>query len=83
MEFKLTNARSVDFGRGKIVENFATGTRPKPSSQWRRAASWACPARSSSGRGIAFCATCDAAANTGKEVLVAGSGDAAIEEGIF
>lgn len=34
-------------------------------------------------KGISFCATCDAAANTGKHVVVIGSGDAAIEEGHF
>ena len=34
-------------------------------------------------KGISFCATCDAAANTGKHVVVIGSGDAAIEEGMF
>ena len=34
-------------------------------------------------KGISFCATCDAAANTDKTVMVIGSGDAAIEEGIF
>jgi thioredoxin reductase (NADPH) len=34
-------------------------------------------------KGISFCATCDAAANSGKTVMVIGSGDAAIEEGIF
>lgn len=34
-------------------------------------------------KGISFCATCDAAANTGKTVMVVGSGDAAIEEGMF
>lgn len=87
VEFKLTNARSVDFsGEVKIVETFrnryeakavilCNGSRPRvvgvPSEEQFL------------GRGIAFCATCDAAANTGKEVLVVGSGDAAIEEGIF
>jgi len=35
------------------------------------------------GRGISFCATCDAAYYTDKEVIVIGSGDAAIEEAIF
>ncbi|MGB9662600.1 MAG: thioredoxin-disulfide reductase [Moorellaceae bacterium] len=35
------------------------------------------------GKGISFCATCDAAYYTGKEVMVVGSGDAAIEEAIF
>ena len=34
-------------------------------------------------KGIAFCATCDAAANKDKIVMVVGSGDAAIEEGMF
>jgi len=34
-------------------------------------------------KGISFCATCDAAANTGKTVMVIGSGDAAVEEGTF
>lgn len=34
-------------------------------------------------KGISFCATCDAAANSGKTVMVIGSGDAAIEEGMF
>ncbi len=34
-------------------------------------------------KGISFCATCDAARYTGKKVLIIGSGDAAIEEGIF
>ncbi len=34
-------------------------------------------------KGISFCATCDAARNTGKRIMVIGSGDAAIEEGSF
>lgn len=34
-------------------------------------------------KGISFCATCDAAYYTDKTVMVIGSGDAAIEEGIF
>jgi thioredoxin reductase (NADPH) len=34
-------------------------------------------------KGISFCATCDAAQCVGKTVLVVGSGDAALEEGIF
>ncbi len=34
-------------------------------------------------KGISFCATCDAARYTGKKVLIIGSGDAAIEEGLF
>ncbi|MCL2677798.1 MAG: thioredoxin-disulfide reductase [Clostridiales bacterium] len=35
------------------------------------------------GKGVSYCATCDAAFFQDKEVLVAGSGDALIEEGIF
>ncbi|RRD39644.1 FAD-binding protein [Leptotrichia sp. OH3620_COT-345] len=35
------------------------------------------------GKGISFCATCDAAANIDKTVMVVGNGDSAIEEGIF
>ncbi|MEW6031725.1 MAG: FAD-dependent oxidoreductase [Bacillota bacterium] len=34
-------------------------------------------------KGISFCATCDAAYYTDKEVMVIGSGDAAIEEAMF
>ena len=34
-------------------------------------------------KGISFCATCDAARNEGKRILIVGSGDAAIEEGLF
>ena len=34
-------------------------------------------------RGISFCATCDAAQCTDKTVMVVGSGDAALEEGVF
>jgi len=87
VKFKLTDVKSVDLaGDVKIVETFrnryeakaviiCNGSKPRvvgvPSEE------------QFIGKGIAFCATCDAAANTGKEVLVIGSGDAAIEEGIF
>ncbi len=36
-----------------------------------------------SDKGISFCATCDAARYTDKTVMIIGSGDAAIEEGMF
>lgn len=87
VKFKLTNVKSVDFsGDIKKVETFrnifeaksviiANGSKPRvvgvPSEEQFL------------GKGIAFCATCDAASCTDKEVLVVGSGDAAIEEGMF
>ncbi len=86
--FKLTDVKSVDFtGEVKKVETFrntfeaksvivASGGRPRTTG-----------AKNEEGflfdKGISFCATCDAAANTGKTVMVIGSGDAAIEEGTF
>lgn len=87
VKFKLTDVRSVDLnGEIKRVETFrnifeakvvivATGGRPRITGAENEEIYM--------GKGIAFCATCDAAANTGKTVLVLGSGDAAIEEGIF
>jgi thioredoxin reductase (NADPH) len=86
--FKGTEVQSVDFtGEEKKVETFrntfiaksvilATGGRPRTTN-----------AKNEENylfdKGISFCATCDAAANTDKTVVVIGSGDAAIEEGMF
>jgi len=87
VDFKLTNVKSVDFsGDVKVVDTFRTryeaksviicnGSKPRVVGVETE--------EQFIGKGIAFCATCDAAANTDKEVLVIGSGDAAIEEGIF
>ena len=87
VKFKLTNVKSVDFsGDVKVVDTFRTryeakaviicnGSKPRVVGVETE--------EQFIGKGIAFCATCDAAANTDKEVLVIGSGDAAIEEGIF
>ncbi|QUI25177.1 FAD-dependent oxidoreductase [Vallitalea pronyensis] len=88
VKFKLTDVKSVDLeGDEKVVETFrnkfiaksvilATGGRPRITK-----------AKNEEDylfdKGISFCATCDAAANTDKVVVVIGSGDAAIEEGMF
>ena len=88
VKFKLTDVKGVKLeGDTKIVETFrtdyeaktvivATGGKPRLTG-----------ATGEDGflydKGISFCATCDAAANTGKTVMVIGSGDAAIEEGMF
>jgi len=88
VQFKGTDVKSVDFsGEKKIVETFrniykskvviiAAGGRPRVTGAENEQDFLF-------DKGISFCATCDAAANTGKKVLIIGSGDAAIEEGIF
>lgn len=87
VDVKLTDVRGVaDYKNYKVVLTFrtdyhakavivATGGRPRLTG-----------ARNENefrDKGISFCATCDAARYTGKKVLVIGSGDAAIEEGLF
>ncbi len=86
--FKLTDAKSVDLtGDVKVVETFrvryeakavilAGGGKPRLTGAEGED-------QFLYDKGISFCATCDAAANTDKTVLVIGSGDAAIEEGMF
>jgi thioredoxin reductase (NADPH) len=88
VKFKLTDVQSVDLEREvKVVETFrttylaktvivASGGKPRLTGAKNEALYLY-------DKGISFCATCDAAANTGKTVMVIGSGDAAIEEGIF
>jgi len=88
VDFKLTAVKSVDLlGEEKIVETFrnkyiaktviiATGGRPRVTGALNEEDYLF-------DKGISFCATCDAAANTDKHVVVIGSGDAAIEEGMF
>ena len=88
VKFKLTDVRAVQLeGDTKVVETFrtnyecrsviiASGGKPRLTGA---------PGEENFlyDTGISFCATCDAAANTGKTVMVIGSGDAAIEEGMF
>lgn len=86
--FKLTDVKSVDLsGDTKIVETFrniyqakavivASGGKPRLTGAKNED-------KYLYDKGISFCATCDAAANTSKTVLVVGSGDASIEEGLF
>lgn len=88
VDFKLTAVKSVDLtGEEKSVETFrnkyiaktiiiATGGRPRVTGALNEEDFLF-------DKGISFCATCDAAANTDKHVVVIGSGDAAIEEGMF
>lgn len=86
--FKLTDVRSVELeGDVKVVETFrnryeakvvvlASGGKPRLTGAVDED-------KYLYDKGISFCATCDAAANTDKTVMVIGSGDAAIEEGMF
>lgn len=88
VDFKLTAVKSVDLlGEEKVVETFrnkyltktviiATGGRPRITGAINEE-------NFLFDKGISFCATCDAASNTDKHVVVIGSGDAAIEEGMF
>lgn len=88
VEFKLTDVKSMELhGEDKVVETFrntyickvvilASGGRPRITKAENEE-------KYLFDKGISFCATCDAAANTGKTVVVIGSGDAAIEEGMF
>jgi thioredoxin reductase (NADPH) len=87
VQVKLTDVKTLEnFGDHKVVGTFridyhakaviaATGGRPRLTG-----------ARNEEqflDKGISFCATCDAARYTGKKIMVIGSGDAAIEEGLF
>ncbi|CDF59156.1 FAD-dependent oxidoreductase [Thermobrachium celere] len=85
---KQTDVKSVNLeGKDKILETFrviyhakaviiATGGKPRLTKALNEE-------KFLYDKGISFCATCDAAYYTDKTVMVIGSGDAAIEEGIF
>lgn len=88
VDFKMTDVKAVSAaGEVKVVETFrvryeckaiivASGGKPRLTGAKNEE-------KYLYDKGISFCATCDAAANTGKTIMVIGSGDAAIEEGIF
>lgn len=88
VEFKLTDVKAASLeGDVKVVETFrvryeckavivASGGKPRLTGAANEELYLY-------DKGISFCATCDAAANSGKTVLMVGSGDAAIEEGLF
>lgn len=86
--FKLTDVKSVSFKEDlKIVETFRTNYEAKVVIVASGGKPRLTGAKNEDlylyDKGISFCATCDAAANTDKTVMVIGSGDAAIEEGMF
>lgn len=88
VKFKLTDVKNVELEEEtKRVETFrniyeaktvivASGGRPRITRAKNEE-------KYLFDKGISFCATCDAAANTDKTVMVIGSGDAAVEEGMF
>ncbi|MFZ5966160.1 MAG: FAD-dependent oxidoreductase [Bacillota bacterium] len=88
VKFKLTDVKAVSLeGETKVVETFRTNYEAKvvivASGGKPRLTGAKGEENFLYDKGISFCATCDAAANTDKTVLVIGSGDAAIEEGMF
>lgn len=88
VKFKLTDVKSVNLeGKDKLVETFrviyhaktviiSTGGKPRLTQAENEE-------KYLYYKGISFCATCDAAYYTDKTVMIIGSGDAAIEEGMF
>ncbi len=88
VDFKLTDVKAAQLeGDVKVVETFRTNYEAKVVIIASGGKPRLTGARGEDqylyDKGISFCATCDAAANTGKTVMVIGSGDAAIEEGMF
>lgn len=88
VSFKLTDVRGVKLdGDVKVVETFRTNYECRSVIIASGGKPRLCGAKGENtflyDKGISFCATCDAAANKGKTVMVIGSGDAAIEEGMF
>ncbi|WP_055668970.1 FAD-dependent oxidoreductase [Desnuesiella massiliensis] len=88
VDFKLTDVKATNLeGKDKLVETFrviyhaktvviSTGGKPRLTKALNEE-------KFLYDKGISFCATCDAAYYTDKTVMIIGSGDAAIEEGMF
>jgi len=69
---KLTGEKEEYFARAVII---ATGASPKPIG---------CPGEKKlTGKGVSYCATCDADFFADLEVFVVGGGDSAVEEAIY
>lgn len=88
VKFKLTDVKGVKLEQDKkVVETFRTNYEAKVVIVASGGKPRLTGAKNEEDylydKGISFCATCDAAANTDKTVMVIGSGDAAIEEGMF
>lgn len=88
VQFKLTDVKSCELsGDEKVVETFRNKYIAKSVILATGSKNRITKAEGEENflfdKGISFCATCDAAANTDKTVVVIGSGDAAIEEGMF
>lgn len=73
-DYKVVSTFRVDYYAKAVI--IATGGKPRLTS-----------AKNEENflydKGISFCATCDAAYYTDKTVMIIGSGDAAVEEGMF
>ena len=72
-EIKILKSRRKEYMARSVI--FATGTKPRVLG---------IPGEAEfKGSGVAYCATCDAEFFSNQEVIVVGSGDQAIEEGMF
>lgn len=72
-EIKILKSRRKEYKARSVI--FATGIKPRVLG---------IPGEIDfKGRGVAYCATCDAEFFSNQEVVVVGSGDQAIEEGMF
>lgn len=88
VKFKFTEVKSVDFS--KTIKHIQTGRIDYYAHAVIIAGGGKPRLTGAKGepnfvydKGISFCATCDAAANKDKTIMVVGSGDSAIEESLF